>query len=276
MKSLGEIIKLSCDYIRTKNSIHTRREVEELIAFTLNKKRLDLYLNFDKPLTEDELARIRKNLTRLASNEPLQYIEGNVDFYGCTIHVDKRVLIPRPETEYLVDLIVQTLKGQNLTGKTLWDICTGSGCIGIALKKALPDLTVVLSDISSDALSVAKRNAEVNDVSVTLVQGDLLAPFAGQKADFIVSNPPYIAEGEYSTLDPHVKNYEPKNALVSGPNGLECYRRLFKDLQAHLTPGAKCWFEIGNTQGEMLLNEYPGATLLKDLNQNDRFIHCSN
>ncbi len=269
MKSLGEILKLSCEYLRTKNSIHSRREVEELIAFTLNKKRLDLYMNFDKPLNEEELARIRKNLARLAANEPLQYIEGQVEFFGCTIHVAKGVLIPRPETELLVEHIIKTLKGKSLAGNTLWDICTGSGCIGIALKKALPELTVTLSDISPEALAIAKKNAEANGVDVEIVQGDLFAPFAGKKADVIVSNPPYISEGEYEGLEPHVKNYEPKGALVSGKTGLELLERLIKEAPSHIKAGGYLWLEMGSTQGCLLSNH---GKVLKDLSGNDRFL----
>ncbi|MCE5294930.1 MAG: peptide chain release factor N(5)-glutamine methyltransferase [Chlamydiales bacterium] len=248
MKTLGEILKLSYDYIRQKGSSHSRHEVEELIASTLGKKRLDLYLNFDKPLTEDELAKVRKNLKRLGDNEPLQYIEGTVQFYDCTLRVDKRVLIPRPETELLVDRIVKHIRLHPYTDKVLWDICTGSGCIGIAIKKALPELNVTLSDISEDALKVAEANAKENEVSVNIATGDLLEPFKGKKADFIVCNPPYISEEEYKGLDAHVVNFEPKLALVPGQTGLEAYSALINTLPAVCNPGAKIWLEIGHKQ----------------------------
>lgn len=271
MKTLQEIVKLSCDYIRQKSSSHTRREVEELIAFSLGKKRLDLYLNFDKPLSEQELALIRKNLTRLAQNEPLQYIEGSVDFYGCKIAVDKRVLIPRPETELLVERIVKEIKPNTV----LWDICTGSGCIGIAVKKAHPSVSVVLSDLSQDALDVAKKNAELNNVDVECIQGDLLEPFKGKKADYIVSNPPYIAESEYVALDAHVKHFEPKLALVSGQSGLECYVRMIAGLKAVCNPGAVIWFEIGHTQADAiiaLLEAFSDPKIIQDFSGKSRFI----
>lgn len=262
MKTLGQILKLSYEYISKKSSSHTRHEVEELIAFTLGKKRLDLYMNFDKPLNDDELDRIRKNITRLAANEPLQYIEGSVQFYNCTIKVDKRALIPRPETELLVDHIVKTI-GKEAHGE-LWDICTGSGCIGIALKKAIPGLTVTLSDISADALALAQENARLNNVEVQTVQGDLLEPLKDQKADYIVCNPPYISEEDYSRLDAHVRDYEPKLALVPGKTGLECYNRLLPSLP----PGATVWLEIGSNQGL----HFPQGKILKDLSGHDRFV----
>ncbi len=275
MKPLSEILTLSIEYVRQKGSTHTRREVEELIAYSLGKKRLDLFLNFDKPLNHDELACIRKNLTRLAANEPLQYIEGKVRFYDCTLHVDKRVLIPRPETELLVDRIVKHIQLYPYASKTLWDVCTGSGCIGIALKKALGGLSVTLSDISRDALDLAAKNAEANEVEVNMLQGDLLEPFKGQKADFIVCNPPYIAEGEYATLAAHVRDFEPKGALISGQSGYECYERLFCELTRFCNPGALCWLEIGHNQGQKLLtllSNYKCAKVIQDFSQNDRFI----
>lgn len=278
MKTLGEILKLSCEYIRQKGSSHTRHEVEELIAHTLNKKRLDLYLNFDKPLTEDELVKVRKNLTRLAKNEPLQYIEGKVQFYDCTIQVDPRVLIPRPETELLVDRIVKHIRLHPYGNKVLWDICTGSGCIGIAIKRALPELAVTLSDISEQALAVARANSHLNDVVVDLLQGDLLVPFSGKKADFIVCNPPYITEGEYAGLEAHVTGFEPKHALVSGSTGLECYQKLISHLNSVCNPGATVWFEIGSEQGQALvemLAKFKDVQVIKDLSGKDRFVECA-
>ncbi len=275
MKTLGEIIKASWEYVQKKGSSHTRHEVEELIAFTLGKKRLDLYLNFDKPLNEEELTKVRAKLVRLAANEPLQYIEGKVQFYGCTIAVDPRVLIPRQETELLIDKVVKEIKSTAYQGKTLWDVCTGSGYIGIAIKKALPELTVTLSDISEDALTVAKSNSLLNNVDVELIQGDLLKPFGTKKADFIVCNPPYIAEGEYATLSPHVRDFEPKQALVPGKSGLECYERLITELTSHTNPGATVWFEIGSTQAEAIcamITGFKQVQVEKDLAGMDRFI----
>jgi release factor glutamine methyltransferase len=271
MKTLGEILKLSTEYIRQKGSSHTRREVEELIAFTLGKKRLDLYLNFDKPLNENELGLIRKNIARLGANEPLQYIEGAVQFYGCEIMVDRRVLIPRPETELLVDSIVKEIRLHPYDNKELWDVCTGSGCIGIAIKKALPALRVVLSDLSQDALDVARMNAKHNGVELEFLQGDLLKPFGNRKADFIVCNPPYIREDEYAGLDPHVQSFEPKCALVSGKTGLECYERLKKELPK----GATVWLEIGHSQGESLREIWGGGEVFQDLSGSDRFFRAT-
>jgi len=129
-------------------------------------------------------------------------------------------------------------------------LCCGSGCIAIALKKTFPDLTVYASDLSKEALTLAARNAAANGVQIQMLEGDLLAPFAGQKAHYVVSNPPYVSEEEYSQLDREVKDFEPKLALLAGTTGLEIYERLARELPAHLFPHAQVWFEIGYRQGE--------------------------
>ena len=246
MITLGKVLQLSCDYIKSKKLSQGRLEVEHLIAHILGLKRLDLYLRFEQPLDEAELELIRKALSRLVQGEPLAYIEGTVSFFNGTFDVDKRVLIPRPETEQMVEHVVQTICNLSHEKMTLWDVCTGSGCIGIAIKKACPWLDVTLSDISQDALALASNNAKKNGVEIACVQGNLLEPCQGQQVDFIVCNPPYITEHDFQTLDDHVKNFEPKLALVSGPNGYECYEAIAKTLSNKTV----CWLEFGVGQGE--------------------------
>jgi release factor glutamine methyltransferase len=277
MKTIAQILSLSTEYLKEKNSLFGRLEAEQLISRCLGMKRFDLYLNFDKPLEESELFLIRQRLGRLAKNEPLQYIEGSVSFYGCSLFVNRHVLIPRPETELLVDSIVTYLKGKDLTGKSLWDIGTGSGCIGIAIKKALPMLRVTLSDVSKEALEVAKKNSFENSAALELLHGDLLAPFGDKKADFIVSNPPYISESDYVGLDDHVKNFEPRGALVGGSTGLELYKRLALELKDHMKSGGCAWLELGAGQREAVeellhAQSYQGIQSFKDFSGHDRFV----
>lgn len=252
MKSIGELIPLSSSFLQQKGLKEPRRQVEELLAFTLGLKRIDLYLQYDRPVEENELGIFREALRRMAKHEPFEYIIGEVEFYGCKIKVNPSVLIPRPETEILVDLLVKKLKSEDLQGKVLWDLCTGSGCIAIALKKVFPSLTVVASDLSREALKVARENAERNEIQIDFREGDLLIPFQGQKANYIVSNPPYISENEYLGLDPSVALFEPKMALVGGKNGAEFYERLASGLFSHLNEGGEAFFEIGSTQKELL------------------------
>lgn len=254
MHTVLEILKLSTDYLQQKKIVNPRRQAEELLGEALGFGRMGLYLEHSRPLTEKELIKCREWLKRRAQGEPLQYITGCLDFFDCRIKVAQDVLIPRQETEILVDKIAKELSSSQLEEKVLWDVCCGSGCIGIALKKKFPSLRVVLSDISEKALAIAKENASDNGVDVEFVCGDLLAPLslAGYKADFVVCNPPYISESEYETLEIEVKDYEPKSALVAGSSGLEFYQRLGGELPTVMAPSGRVWLEIGDGQGTKL------------------------
>ncbi|HLB52683.1 MAG TPA: peptide chain release factor N(5)-glutamine methyltransferase [Chlamydiales bacterium] len=215
-------------------------------------------------------------LERGASGEPWEYILGNVAFYGCQIHVDRRTLIPRCETEWLVDRIAK----ENPKG-ALWDICTGSGCIGIALKKNFPYLEVSISDLSSDALSLALKNSQVNQVDISFYQGDFLTPFLGKKADWIVSNPPYVSEEEYLTLDLSVKEFEPKMALIAENEGLKFYQRFASEAPSFLHPGGHIFLEIGYQQGERVkkifhTEKWRDQKVFQDLSGKDRFFYAKN
>lgn len=277
MKSILEVLNLSAEYLKKKGIKNPRRQAEEVLSDALGIKRLQLYLQFDRPLDDHELEISRHKIMRRGQGEPAQYIHGEVEFYNCRIKVTPDVLIPRPETELLVDMIVKDLVAKDLSEKVLWDLCCGSGCIGIALKKRLPQLNVVLSDVSSDAIKIARENATYNNVEVHFLEGDLLAPFNDKKANFAVCNPPYISQDEYEKLDCEVKNFEPIKALVAGPTGLEFYERLAKEIKEYLQPGAKMWMEIGYLQGNSLLHlfsqpPFKNCRIEKDLSGHDRFL----
>jgi release factor glutamine methyltransferase len=252
VKTILDILTLSTEYLKQRGVDSPRRQAEELLADVLGIKRMQLYMEFDRPIVDEELSMCRDWLRRRGKGEPLQYIRGEVEFFDCVLKISPDVLIPRQETEILVDRIVQKLKDFDLKGKELWDICCGSGCIGIALKKRYPELNVVLVDICEKALDTASKNALANGVEVECLLGDLLTPLKERRADFVVCNPPYISEEEYATLDVEVSQYEPKKALVSGATGLEFYERLARELPSHLKPEAKVWFEIGKGQGNSL------------------------
>lgn len=278
MKTLGEVLKLSTAFLQERQVERARRMAEELLAFVLQLKRLDLYLQFERPLEEQELTALRSYLKRKAKGEPLEYILGSVPFYHCHFEVNASVLIPRPETELLLHSICEELKGMDLSGKTAWDLCSGSGCLGIALKKRFPELRVCLGDFSKEALAVAQRNAQKNSVEVEFFEGDLLAPFKGEKADFVLCNPPYVSEEEYAALEPAVRDFEPRMALVGGKEGMEFYKRLDTELASFLKPQAKVYFEIGASQGEALKALYTASCwkskkLEKDLAGRDRFFY---
>lgn len=276
MKSIAEVLSLSSEYLKDRGEDRSRRSAEELLACVLNLKRMDLYLQHDRPLEEKELVLMRALLKRKASGEPLEYILGEIDFYQCRLKITPDVLIPRQETEILVDMAVKQMKGMCLSQKVLWDLCTGSGCIGIALKKAFPELHVSLSDHCPKALALAKANAENNQIRLDCRMGDLLEPFRGERADFIFCNPPYVSLQEYEVLDSGVKNYEPKKALVGGVRGLDFYQRLASQLPSYLRSGAQLFFEIGEGQGaavQELFGALPWrrSRLLKDWSGRERF-----
>jgi release factor glutamine methyltransferase len=227
-----------------------KRQAENLLSDLLNCTHSDLFHEQNRLLSEQEWLTAQLWSRRHIEGEPLAYLCGRVHFYGCTLEITPAVLIPRPETEILVDKVVQSLKKENPTGKILWDVCCGSGCIGIALKKTFPLLSVYLSDSSEEALALALRNAAANKVDVVGLRGDLLAPFQGKKAHYVVCNPPYISEEEYAILEKEVKDYEPRLALLGGKTGLEVYERLAHDLPLYLYPQGQVWLEIGYQQGE--------------------------
>ncbi|MDE3045128.1 MAG: peptide chain release factor N(5)-glutamine methyltransferase [Verrucomicrobiota bacterium] len=274
MKTIGEVLQLSTQFLAERKIERARRLAEELLAATLQMKRMDLYLQFDRPVEETELVLLREGLKRCGKGEPVEYVLGEVEFAGCQLAIDRSVLIPRPETEILIDLIVKEIGPAQ--GKVLWDVCAGSGGLGLALKKALPDLEVILSDISPEAVAIGQKNSQKNGLEVEFRTGDLLAPFAGEQADFVTCNPPYVTETEYLNLQPSVRDFEPRRALVGGERGTEFYERLSCDLPLHLKPGGKVFLEIGATQGEAVKKIFAGGPwargeLKKDWSGHDRF-----
>lgn len=272
MKSLGEVLRLSTHFLTEKKIESPRRLVEELLARCLKCKRIDLYLQFDRPMEEKELEELRVGVRRVSRHEPIEYVLGEIDFFGSVIEVDSRVLIPRQETEFLVDLIAKKITSQ----KNLWDVCTGSGCIGISLKKKFPEIEVFVSDISPEALELAQKNGKRNSVDINYFLGDLLTPFEGKKTDLFICNPPYVSSQEFLALDPSVLRFEPKLALVGGEEGLDFYKRLSEDLPRHMNPGGWVFLEIGDKQ-RMRVEEifcspvWGGRKWISDLSGKDRF-----
>lgn len=277
MKSLLEILKAAQQYLLDKKISFSKREAELLLAHVLSLQRMDLYLQYDRPLTKEEVDEYRRLIKRRGNNEPIAYIIGSVPFFGALIEVSKNVLIPRQETELLVDLIANRLSKIDLSNKVLIDVCTGSGCIAVSLKKRFPSLRVIGIDLSKEALETARKNALLNQVEVEFLEGDGLNPFV-QKADFFVSNPPYVKEEEYEGLEDEVRIFEPKMALVSGHSGIEFYERFEKELPPKLNPGAKIFFEIGCLQGDLVAKVFSNRPIWrnlqieKDYEDKDRFI----
>jgi len=240
--------------------------------------RKDMLLNSGKVLTDHEFEPIIKIADRLLNNEPIQYILGETEFYGIKFYVDSNVLIPRQETEELVDLIVRNYKNRD---PKILDIGTGSGCIPIALKKNIPSSTVFTCDISDEALLVAQKNAEVNQTPIQFVKFDILSgnAFPEEGFDVVVSNPPYVTNLEKALMKNNVLDYEPHLALfVPDNNPLQFYNAIIKDYGYLLRQGGEFYFEINEEFGneiKQLFDEYNfEAEVINDINDKPRMIRA--
>jgi release factor glutamine methyltransferase len=238
------LIRWSAAYLDERGFESGRLNAELLLAGALGMRRLDLYLQFDRPLRPAELAAYKERLRRRLAHEPLQYIEGEAAFRGLTLKVDGRVLIPRPETEQLVALVLELAS----PGGSVLDIGTGSGAIALSLAAEGEFARVVATDASPAALELAAENAAAAGVTLELRRGDLFAPVRGERFDAVVSNPPYVALRDASTLEPQVRDWEPHDALFGGEDGLEVVRRLIADAPAHLEPAGLLALELGSEQ----------------------------
>ncbi|RQW87426.1 MAG: peptide chain release factor N(5)-glutamine methyltransferase [Geobacter sp.] len=236
-----KVLTWTRDYLAEKGVENSRLEAEWLLCETLGMDRVGLYVNFDKPLSDSELAACRAFVGRRARREPLQYILGSQDFYGLDFEVTPGVLIPRHDTETLVQEAVNRCPA----GANILDIGVGSGCIAVALAKSCPDAHVYGVDLSPKALELAQRNADRHGVNVTLLQGSLFEPFEGRKFDLIVSNPPYIPTAEIAGLQPEVRDYEPREALDGGLDGLDFYRSIIPASPACLVKDGWLLLEVG-------------------------------
>ncbi len=241
-----KVLNWTRDYLAGKGIENARLEAEWLLCAATGLDRVGLYLNFDKPLNDGELAAYRAMVTRRGRREPLQHILGTQEFFGLEFEVSADVLIPRHDTETLVMEAVARMPA----ARSVLDIGTGSGCIAIALAKQLSEASVTASDISVAALAVAQRNAEANGVVVEFLHGSLLAPLAGRSFDLIVSNPPYIPSAVIAGLEPEVRDNDPRSALDGGADGLDIYRQLIPAVAAHLNPGGWLLVEVGVDQAE--------------------------
>lgn len=261
-----------------------RLDADLMVCHALGLRRIDLYVRFDQPLNDAELARIRAVLERRRKHEPIAYILGTRDFYGHTFAVDARVLIPRPETEGVVDAVLERLPPKS-DGTTLAvaDLCAGSGAIGISLALARDDLSIDAVELSAAAAEVCRANmvALKADARMTLHEGSLYKPLGTRRFDVVVSNPPYIATAEVETLMPDVSRHEPRLALDGGPTGDTVLTPLVMHAPEHLTPGGWLVVELGADQGPRAIELAHAAGLtsvavLKDLAKLDRVLVAQN
>ena len=269
-----EAIQKSTDFLAKKGVESPRLQTELLLAHLLKLPRMKLYLNFERVLTPAETDALREFVKRRGQREPLQHITGSTSFCGLEIAVNRHALVPRPETELLAELGWNFLSTLNSQPSTCLDFGTGTGCIAIALAVKCPTAKIVATDVSADALALAMRNAVRNGVAerIEFLQGDGLAALqnVGQASclslsdekktgtggtpvlrfDLIISNPPYIPSAEIATLEPEVRDFDPRGALDGGADGLDYYRLLASQAPAFLKPGGKVMLELGDGQAE--------------------------
>jgi release factor glutamine methyltransferase len=249
---LLELVTRSADYLAKHGITNARREAEWIFAEALKLSRIELYTRFDMPLDEAEVARLRALITRRGKREPLAYVIGNQPFRALTLTVGPGVLVPRPETEELIDHVLKALAaaGHPAEARVL-DIGTGSGAIALALKSECPALTVEATEVSGDAFVIARANAQRLGLEIVFHQGHLARECAGPY-DAVVANLPYIGTDERADCDPELA-FEPQGALFSGSDGLDLIRELMADLPRLLAPGGSAWLEHGWKQGPAII-----------------------
>lgn len=246
-----EAIQKSTEFLAKKGIESPRLQTELLLAHLLKMPRMKLYLNFDRALTTAETDALRDFVKRRSVHEPLQHITGSTSFLGFEIKVNRNALVPRPETELLAGEACRFLSSLNTQPSTALDFGTGTGCIAIAIAAKCPNARVTALDVSSDALALAKENVTANNVSdrVEFLSGNGFAAFAEPRQfDLIVSNPPYIPTAEIETLQPEVRDFDPRGALDGGPDGLDFYRMFASQAKAFLKAHGRIMLEFGDGQ----------------------------
>jgi release factor glutamine methyltransferase len=237
VSTIRELLGPAREYLEGKGVPSPKLDAEYLLAHVLGVPRLELYLDHDRALEPAQVDSLRELVRRRGRREPLAYVLGSWSFYGLELHCDARALVPRPETEILVERCLALLEGN--AAPAIVDVGTGTGAIALALAARLPEASVTAIDLSPDALALAAENAALNGLAdrVELLQGDLLAPVAGRRFDLIASNPPYVAEGE--AVDSEVSDYEPALAVFADDAGRAILERLAADAQASTRPAAQ-------------------------------------
>ena len=277
MLTVLEIIKRTTEFLDKRGVETPRLNAELIIGHALGLKRMQLYLQFERPLTEVELEKIRPLVKRRGNREPVQYIVGETEFSGLKLKVDRRALIPRPETEYLIELLVPRVAPPPAG---ILDLGTGSGALALALARTYPEAAVVAVDKSADALALAGENAVASGLAarVQFILSDWFAGLGpGNSFQLIVANPPYLSDGEMLATQPEVRDFEPALALSAGPNSAAALEHVIGAARAHLAPGGLLACETGMAQHAQLLElagqtGYSRAESLRDLAGRERYL----
>lgn len=255
---IKEALSWAVDELEKNGIPDVQTDAEYLLTFVLRCKRHELYMNPERMLSESEASVFERFVRRRLLREPAQYITGQTEFRGLPFKVTRDTLIPRPETELLVEEAIRCARSIKKKTITAVDLCAGSACIAVSFAKELSESIVYATDISAGAIEVARKNAQINGVSdrIVLLEGDLYEPLAKRgikDVDLIISNPPYVPDTEREGLAPEVKDYEPAAALYAGEEGLDFYKRIIKDAPSFLAPGGFLLLELGWGQAGKVL-----------------------
>ena len=281
--TVGELLKVTTDYLRSKKIDSPRLNAEVLLAFQLRLDRVQLYLNFEKPLNEKEVSGYRFLIKRRMSREPLQHITGTQEFWSLDFTVGPQALVPRPETEVLVEKILELYKGKRFGDRPrILDLGTGSGVIAVAIAREIPGAKIWATDISRDALALARLNSHKHGVEerIRFLLGDLFEAIEDQALSFevIASNPPYIPSGLLDSLAPEVKNYEPRLALDGGQDGMSFVTKIINEAADRLSQGGWLAVEMDPDQTLKAMNlieqggRYSTAERIKDYSRRFRVV----
>ncbi|MFO7890892.1 MAG: peptide chain release factor N(5)-glutamine methyltransferase [bacterium] len=279
--TLLEVLNHAVSFLKSKNIENPRLNAEHLLAHTLGKSRMDLYLDFNEPLSKPEREKYKKFLHRRAEHEPLQYIMEETEFMSLPFYVNPDVLIPRPETEVLVESVIEWSNKTEETG--ILDVGCGSGAIAVSLAKYIENVRITAVDIRENILNIARQNAENNGVSkkIQFVCSDIkkedFIEQTGKSFDIVVANPPYISKDEWETLAEEVQYHEPRHSLCDEADGLVFYQLISKKALSLLPSGGALFFEVGYKQSsevqEILQQQgYKDIHSIKDLNQIERVV----
>ncbi|MHC4206861.1 MAG: peptide chain release factor N(5)-glutamine methyltransferase [Planctomycetota bacterium] len=279
--TIQKLLNWVTEYLSNKGIEYPRLNAELLLSHVIALKRIELYTQFDKQVPKHQLDQLHELVKRAGLHEPVAYLTGKTEFYSLELDISSDCLIPRPETELLVQRAIEFLRTRSGI-QYVCDLCTGSGCIAVTIAKNFPEARVTATDISAATLEVAAQNVEKHQLNkqVRLLCGDLFEPIIQhldvKQFDLIVCNPPYVSTAEYEKLDKNVKDYEPASALLAGADGLDVYYRIIEKVDEFLKPGASLMLEIGYAQGPAVrkLLEQTGAfaeiKIEKDYHNNDR------
>lgn len=275
--TVEKILSWTINHFTSRKIPEPRLSAELLLSKVLNIKRIDLYLQFERILSAKELDRYREYVKRRVKREPVQYILEATEFCGFPFRVGPEVMVPRPETELLVDAVLEAVKASENTSPKILDIGTGSGCIAVSLAKLLPDSSIWAIEMSAAALKIARENADLNEVDVKFIAGDVFKDSSSVPGfDIVVSNPPYVALRDIDKLEPEVLDFEPRDALFAGEDGLEFYKKFVNVIPGLLNKDGKIFLEIGYNQAapldELFSNANFKVKFKKDYNQIDRIL----